>query len=210
MIRDRRIIRQAARHIAQAANQTHDDLAKGLVEQEPPFTECLLTRIQDAMNGFETKGITWRAKTLTDRGARAQEKEFGADFVGVLEVRTPEYSIDKGFLTQAKMVGSDWKMASREFRRMWDQCHRMLTLSPVSYVFVYSPSQIRIVPASAVAATTNSETSFDLNRYYSRSITTFYEEHFGCFIGDHRISSPTIELLRQMRARYLLLLQAIQ
>jgi hypothetical protein len=162
------------------------------------------------MDGFETKGITWRAKTLTDRGPGAQEAEFGADFVGVLEIRVTGYSVEKGFLAQAKMVDSDWEMSPAEFKRMKAQCDTMLTVSPDSFVFVYSPSQIKIVPASAVAATTDFETTFDLNRYYSRSITTFYEEHFGCFIGDHRISSPTIELLRRMRGRYLLLLQATQ
>jgi hypothetical protein len=210
MIRDRRVIRQAAARIAQAANRTHDDLENDLVEQEAPFTERLLTRIQDAMDGFDTKGITWRAKTLTDRGPRAQEAEFGADFVGVLEIRIAGYSVEKGFLAQAKMVDSNWGMSISEFKRLKAQCDSMLAVSPDSFVFVYSPSEIKAIPASAVVATHDSDTPPSLNRYYSRSITTFYEEHFGCFIGDHRISAPTIDLLRELRARYLLLLQATQ
>jgi hypothetical protein len=210
MIRDRRIIRQAAARIAQAANRTHDDLQNDLVEQEAPFTERLLTRIQDAIDGFETKGITWRAKTLTDRGPRAQEAEFGADFVGVLEIRITDYSVEKGFLAQAKMVDSDWEMSNREFKRLKAQCDSMLTVSADSFVFVYSPSKIKVIPASAVVATHDTDAPSSLDRYYSRSVTTFYEEHFGCFIGDHRISAPTIDLLGRLRARYLLLLQASQ
>jgi hypothetical protein len=43
---------------------------------------------------------------------------------------------------------------------------------------------------------------------YSRNLSTFYEEHFECFIGDRRISEPSEKTLAQLRARHLLFLAA--
>jgi hypothetical protein len=78
-IRHYAIIRDAATHIADAANGTVEALVEGRVEQEPAFTDRMLGRIETAMEGYVTKGVRWTAKTLTDRGRNSQEREFGAD-----------------------------------------------------------------------------------------------------------------------------------
>jgi hypothetical protein len=80
------IIRAAATHLANAGNRAVTALAGGRVEQEPAFTDRMLGHIEEAMNGFVTKGVRWTAKTLTDRGRNSQEREFGADFAGVLDI----------------------------------------------------------------------------------------------------------------------------
>src|SRR6266487_4507166 len=98
MLKYRRIVRASARRIAAAAHRTVDDLAAQRVEHEPEFTSEMLGRMKEAMNGYHVGGVQWTAKTLTSHGPNAQERRFGADFMGVLDLDLPEYKVRKGFL----------------------------------------------------------------------------------------------------------------
>ena len=207
MIRERRLIRDSVKRIVTAAEASVDDLKEGLVEQEPHLTDRMLGRIAQAMDGYRTKGVTWTAKTLTDHGPNTQERKYGADFVGVLEINIPGYKVKKGFLAQAKLVKAG-QMKRDEFRRMIGQCEQMLDLSPASFVFHQSPSGIRVIPAIAVVGASGPEVAFSPDVLYSRKLNTFYEEHFECFIGDRRISEPSEKTLAQLHARHLLFLAA--
>ena len=207
MIRYRGLIRSSVRRIAAAADMTVEDLRRDLVEQEPQVTDRLLGRISRALEGYKLKGVTWRAKTLTDRGPGAQERRYGADFVGVLDIDLPDYKVKKGFLAQAKLTSGGF-MGRHEFDRMVSQCGQMLELSPSSFIFHESPNGIRAIPAVAVVGASGPDVVFDMNGVYSRKISRFYEEHFECFIGDHRINEPSERTLAALRARSLLYLAA--
>ena len=197
MIRDYAIIRESAAHLAAAANATTDALVFARVEQEPAFTDRMLGSIEQAMEGFEVKGVRWTAKTLTDRGRKSQEKTFGADFVGVLTINLQDYAVSKGFLAQAKLIEPDEPFSTRDFERMRRQCDDMLTVSPDSYLFVYSLTGITVVPALAVV----SATPCNPHELDSRKISRFYEGHFSSFMGDRDIHAPTIRVLEEARAR---------
>lgn len=201
------MIRSTVRRIAAAAELSVEDLKEGLVEQEPHVTDRMLGRIAQSIDGYKTKGVVWTAKTLTDHGPNSQEKEYGADFVGVLEIDIPGYKVKKGFLAQAKLVKAG-QMKRDEFRRMIGQCQQMLDLSPSSFVFYQSLEGIRVIPAVAVVGAIGPEVVFNPDGLYSRKLSTFYEEHFECFIGDRRISEPTMETLAELEARRLLFLAA--
>jgi hypothetical protein len=207
VIRYNGLIRDAARQIASAAEASLDDLKTGLVEQEPHLTDRMLGRMAQVMDGYKAKGVTWSAKTLTDHGPNTQEKEYGPDFVGVLEINIPGYKVKKGFLAQAKLTKSD-KMNRSDFDRLIDQCKRMLDLSTESFVFHYSFEGIRVIPAIAVLAASGPSAVFDPDGLYFRRISTFYEDHFECFVGDMRISEASERTLEQLRARSLLSLVA--
>lgn len=207
MISDGRLVRNVARRIARAANSAVNDLATGLVEQEPHLTDRLLGRIMQSIDGYSSKGVRWSAKTLTDHGRGAQEREYGADFVGVLDIDLPDYSVTKGFLAQAKLLRAG-SMPTNEFDRLVSQCEQMLELSPAAFVFHQSPSEIRVVPAIAVVASSGPDIAFDPDGLYSRSVARFYEEHFECFYGDRRISRADAGILAELRARSLLYLGA--
>lgn len=210
MDKQKAIIRESAAHLAAAANRALDAFVDKRVEQEPHLTDRMLGRIEEAMNGFQTKGVVWTAKTLTDHAPRAQESKYGADFIGVLEINIANYSVKKGFLAQAKRLTKPAFMRSDEFKRLQHQCDKMLESTPDSYVFLYSRAGIRILPAVAVLASTNR----DLDNLYSRSVKRFFEDHFECFIGDRRINAPSIKVLEKLRqdydARRLLYLEAIE
>ena len=184
-----------------------EDFTDGLVGQEPHLTDRMLGRIAQSLDGYRTKGVIWTAKTLTDHGPNTEEKKYGADFVGVLEIDIPGYKVKKGFLAQAKLAKSG-KMRADEFRRMIAQCEQMLNLSPSSFVFLYSLDGIRVIPAIAIVGAVDPEIAFNPEGLYSRKLQTFYEEHFECFIGDRRISEPSERTLADLRARYLLFLAA--
>jgi hypothetical protein len=205
----RGLVRSVARRIARAADSAIEDHNRGLVEQEPQLTDRWLGRIAESLQGYRAKGVTWTAKTLTDRGPGAQEKQYGADFIGVLDVYLPEYKVRKGFLAQAKVLKGN-SMDMSEFRRMLSQCEQMLTLSPDSFVFLYSNEGIRVVPAIAVVGASHPDIVLDPEALYSRKVSRFYEEHLECFIGDRDINEPNIETLHRLQARSLLHLAARQ
>lgn len=193
MLRYYGIIRESAHKVAEAIDHTVEGYVDGRIEQEPAFTDRMLGSIEETLSGFQVKGVTWQAKTLSDRGRHAQEKKYGADFMGVLEVSLPEYNVRKGFLAQAKIIDS-WFI---DFRELHSQCERMLKLSPASFVFLYSKKGVTVVPAISVVATSANPTEL-----YSRNAARFFEEHFESFIGDRNIAVPKIEALDELRGRY--------
>jgi hypothetical protein len=208
MIRRLEIVRDAAAHVADAAERVSGALRAGRIEQEPAFTDRMLGAIEEAMRDYHAKGVSWTAKTLTDRGRNAQEHRHGADFAGVLSIDLPEFKVKKGFLAQAKMLEPRAGMPKSEFHRMKGQCEAMLTQTPDSFVFLYSRDGVTVVPAVSVV----SSEPRNPHELYSRSISRFYEEHFESFIGDRRVNAPTPAMLEELRrgvdARSLLYLEA--
>ena len=134
-------VRETARRIAAAADHTVEALRYGEVEQEPAMTDRMIGAIAESLRDFTVRGIQWRAKTLTDRGRNTQEPQFGADFMGVLNIDLPEFSVSKGFLAQAKLIKQE---RVRDLPALRRQCEKMLTFTPDSFVFLYSLGGIRI------------------------------------------------------------------
>ena len=153
----------------------------------------MLGAIEQAMHGFRVKGVSWVAKTLTDRGPGAQEKLYGADCRGVLDIDLPDFGVKKGFLAQAKLVRSYLDIR----KELQKQCEKMLALSPASFVFLYDYSRVSVIPAVAVVGTDH-----DPSALYSRTAARFFEEHFESFIGDRDIKAPTPDILEDLRSRY--------
>ena len=209
MIRSLGIVREAAARAGGAAARALDAFREGRMEQEPAFTDRMLGRIEESMQEFSTKGVSWKAKTLTDRGRNAQESRHGADFAGVLSIDLAEFKVNKGFLAQAKMVDAKSSFQPSEYDRMKSQCEKMLQRTPDSFLFLYARDGITVVPAIAVVS---SQTSRNPHEFYSRSITRFYEEHFESFIGDRRLNAPTPHMLDELQldldVRALLYLEA--
>jgi hypothetical protein len=201
MLNDKRLVRTVASRISKAANAAVVNALKGgWSEQETSITGKLLGRVEQALEGYSKNGIIWSSKTLTDHGPNTMEKEYGADFTGILDLDVPGYRIRKGFLAQSKLV-KDGQINSAEFERMVGQCQDMLELSPDSFVFLYSKEGIRIVSAAAVVGVQKKRGAFDPSPLYSRDVQTFYEAHLECFIGDPRINEFTEEMLVSLRAR---------
>jgi hypothetical protein len=198
MFKNRYILRSVSQLVTQAAKQTLADLRDGWVEQEAPFTDRLVTNLQNQIDGKTVKGIRWKAKTLTDRGPQSQENLFGADFLGVLTLDLQELSVTKGFLAQAKLIHRRRKANNTEFNRLKDQCHKMLKVTPDAFVFLYSRRGIKIVPASTIVGTSSS----NLRSLADRTIGRFFTEYVECFIGDPKLEAPSLEKFRAIADRY--------
>lgn len=101
----------------------------------------MLGRIDHLMDGYVGSGIQWTALSLTDRVKNSQEKEFGADFDGVLDIDLDDYQAKKGFLAQAKRIEPFETMVAQERRRIVKQCKNMLDHTNEAFVFLYSSSR---------------------------------------------------------------------
>ena len=195
--------------IRQAERKTIQALKSARVEQEPSVTDRLLAAMEQAIDGTEIGGITWTAKTLTDRGRRSQESEFGADFLAVFRASLPDLDIAKGFLAQAKLVEPGERFPTSEAARLKAQCAKMLAHSPASYVFLYSKQAgIFVVPAIEVLATGDCNP----HELAPMPMGRFYKQHFECFVGDRGLQTADPKGLYALRdrveARELFLLSA--
>ena len=224
MIRHLKSVRKIAREISDAADGALDAYREGRVEEEPQLTDRILGAIEDRIlrrslvaHGEHplvdqmptpdrilsvTKrriakqprgGIVWKARTLrTGRGVAAEEKRYGADLMGILDLALPDYRATKGFLAQAKRVEPGQQFSKPDWDRLRLQCETMLLRTPASFVWVYSKSRgIRIFSANSVLGL-ESRCIFDL---YSRGVSSFFENHIECFIGDRRLNSTNVETL---------------
>lgn len=199
MFKNQKLVRGVTSRINKAATNTLDALSGGRAQLEPQVTDRLLGAIEQELNGKSIGGVLWVAKTLTDRVKNSQESEFGADFMGVLSLDLNDFQVQKGFLSQAKLVEPSQSFPSAESVRLKDQCEKMLGFSSSSYVFLYSQqSGIRIVPAIEVLG------ARDCNPHEltSKSITEFFKDHLECFIGDRAIKSATPQQLAGLRSEY--------
>ena len=183
-----------ARHIAGAVGRTLDAFRQGRIEQEPAMTDRMLGAIEESIHQLNMPNIRWSAKTLTDRGPNSQESKFGADFLGALSINLPSFTVQKGFLAQAKLVKNGWV---HDFATLQRQCEQMLALSSDSFVFLYEYNRIRIVPAISIAGM-----EFNLGRLNSLSPKQFFTQHLKCFIGDRTIKSATPDTLAELREKF--------
>jgi hypothetical protein len=176
----------------------------GLVQSEDDFTIRLVDRIEHQMNGQSIAGVEWRAIKLTDRGPGAQEAEIGADLLGILIVKTPEGSVAKGFLAQAKLSAPGRRLNRPQLA---EQADRMLQYTPDAFVFRYYRSGIRVIPALPVA-----RTSVNPWELPSWGLSEFFGAHLRSFVGDERLGvsdrEPVEALRREFRARHALVLEA--
>lgn len=149
------VFSSASRRMASAATRTCRDYSVGNLPDEPTFTGALVARLQDALNGKQTSGIFWSARVLSNHGPGAEEKVYGADFLGVLYMDIPSLSVRKGFLAQAKRQEPGSRLSGQEWSRLIDQCRTMLQFTSESFVFVYSISGVSVVPATTVVSCTD-------------------------------------------------------
>ena len=203
------IIRRFEALVREAERLTIADIKEGELETEPDITGRYLTRIKDTLNSSEEKnGCVFRAYVLKDRGPNSSERKFGADFVGVLNVKLSGYEQTKGFLTQAKKEGEMVQVNKSPFRstrasfyhnsefvRLQGQTEDMLKVTPDSFVIVYSTGGFVVVPATSVSGLSAN------GKLYATPATQFFKEFLKCFVGDPRLKAGDPKSLETLRAQ---------
>ena len=176
MIRNYAIIRESASVAADAAMTAVHGLQEGHIQNEESFTDRMIGAIEDRFRDLRVKGVSWSAMTLTAHQRKAQETEFGADLLGVLDINLPDFHVQKGFLAQAKLAEPEEHFGRNEFDRLFHQCETMLAHTADAFVFLYSRNGIYVVPAVSVVGLSQAQNPFAL----------FLQHHFrgtksGCF-----------------------------
>jgi len=195
---------ESASRAVEGTNMALEALREGRVEQEPAFTDRMLNGIEERMNGIEIDGIRWVAKTFTDRGPGAQETEYGADFMGVVHFKLPDFRGSWGFLAQAKLVEEDVPKYKIKYADMQTQCKKMLNYSSESFVFLYSKMGISVAPAISVT----SAKPCNPHDLYCYDLLEFFTLHFTSFIGDIHLFAPRVGVLKEFPIRQGLILTA--
>jgi hypothetical protein len=200
------IVRKFGDLIAKAERRTIDEMKDGRIETEPSATDRFLARIVDVCQELDNNyRVAFKARTLGDRGKDAPESQFGADFCGVLDSQNRFFRQIKGFLTQAKIESKGIIVRSEpyasttvkftensEFRRLIGQIDRMLSITPDSYVIIYSLEGFVVVPALSVRGLKAG------GELYAKSVPRFFKEVFMCFIGDGRLQAYDDTSLRKL------------
>jgi len=193
--------------IRKAEEQTIEGIKEGRIETEPSITDRFLEAVENVFREHGSqRGIVFKTRTLRDRGRNASETRFGADFVGVLNVRLKGYEQIKGFLSQAKKEGNGIRIQrvpfslttasfrqDKEFERLKDQIGHMLSITPDSFVIVYGRNGFVAVPASSVNGLSVEDA------LYAKPIDRFFKEYLMCFIGDPRLRAWDDNSLEKLR-----------
>ena len=212
MLNRYKLLSKVSNELSGAADRAFEAYIEDRATEEPQVTDRILGAMEDCLKLGRVdhkifKDVAWRACTFkTSRGKAAEEKRYGADWMGVLDICLPNYETKKGFLVQSKKSEPDKRFSNQDWDRLRSQCELMIKRTPVSYVFVYSKAKrIRIFSANSVLGL-KSRNIFDL---YSISMRRFCEDHIRSLIGDKRISSTKVQELDlfddfSVRAKFLL------
>lgn len=203
MLKDHRIVRRVSGIIRDASDEVMKDVLsvnselRGREEEvtaqlKSEITLHLMEKIQAKLNDKTIKGVHFGVYTFR----KVEEKQVGADLLGLLDINLDGQTLTKGYLAQAKVgtaFGPDDDHLNARCRddRLLGQIDNMLKVSPASYVFIYTRKGVFVVPASdAQSAGSN---SINTEHIYNHRFGSFYEEFFKCFIGDTKIVTPRIQ-----------------
>ncbi len=203
------IVRHFGNLISSAERCIIEGINDGRMETEPSITDRFINELERVFNQERGKeNILFRARTLRDRGPNAPEQRFGADFCGVLDVQFENFKQTKGFLAQAKMEKDGivvrkglWGVTTVTFssenklKRLKEQAERMLSVTPDSFVFIFSSKGFVVVPASSIKGLVKG------GKLYAKPIDRFFKEYLMCFIGDHRLKAYDDSSLESLRVK---------
>lgn len=196
------VTRRAARIAADASDRAMQRLKHGKSVDEDDITGPLVGILEHALHERQIDGITFEA-TIVRSGpySAAEEKYTGADLLLHVSLNTPTDTFSKGVLVQSKKPNAEGKLSAKEHGRLQDQCKKMLSITPSSFVFSYSKKHMRVgAPSRLVGHETH---------YLMKACTwtpyRFFLEFFRSPIGDSRIDNP---LVRDLPVPYKLFISA--
>lgn len=114
--------------------------------QEHQFTSKIADRIESELDNLTVSGmrVSVHAQDFPDKGRGSWEKESGADVYISVVMNAPDHTINKGMTIQSKWDDSTDRAGLDE------QVGKMKRRTKSSYVWVYGPSSIMVVPSSDV------------------------------------------------------------
>jgi len=149
--------------------------------QENQFTSKIADRIEQRLNDMNIFGISVNvhAQDFPDKGAGSMERKSGGDVYISVVVNAPGVRINKEMMIQSKWDDAISTSAAR--RSLHQQTEKMRARTKSSYVWVYGPSSIAVVPSDDV-----SEGRIDLSNV--KTVGGLISDSLRCREGDPSIS----------------------
>lgn len=185
------VVREVLRQRAQELLRDEQTLTAAIASQ---LNEKLLDRVRSELDQTTNRGVTVTVKVYSPR---SEEPLVGADFGVATEVRDGAYRTTKGLLVQAKLE------QDHDYKRLREQCERMLRITSDSFVLVYLGTEARIVSAHSVLGRGGNHREA-LKTSYSSTLGTLLGEMVRTFVGDHIVASMMrdVKALSAMKTEY--------
>ncbi|SFK25116.1 hypothetical protein [Celeribacter neptunius] len=131
------------------------DVGRGYFANEEDITSQFAGRLKNILI-LSDPDFTIQCRAIVTKKT-TEEPTLGADILVVISFDSPEISISKGFIAQAKQVEFGKSIGgSGPMNTLRAQCRNMLDHTPESYVWLYSKDSFRVQrAATAEAITTN-------------------------------------------------------
>ena len=161
----------------------------GRLSQEPQITSKIADRIEQQLNGliiFDHK-VDVIVTDMPDRGPGSLEKRTGADLFVAIRVHSEDdvVNVAKGLTIQSKMSGERGK----DDKQLMGQCQQMVKRSSKgSYVWLYSATGVRSIPASEVLT----QPSASVESLASRNVAEQFRDVLDCVAGDEMLANQAI------------------
>jgi len=201
------IVNHFGKLVSKAERLIIEGIEDGEIETEPSITDRFLGALKIIFDEHGQKGnFTFKARVLRPMGHNAPERRFGADFCGILEIQFEDFRQTKGFLSQAKREGRGISVQKgfggmtiaglpygEERVMLNEHIGKMLSITPDSFITVYSPKGFVVVPASSIKGLNKS------GKLYAKPVDRFFKEYLMCFIGDPKLKAHDDESLERLR-----------
>ena len=128
-----------------------------------------------------------------------EEPATGADMVFVLDIRAGDYVSSKGVLVQAKRLNRGAKLPSAIATDLRSQCTDMLNLTPASFAFLYSPTDVAVLSATIVEGSKRDD--LHALEQWRDSDMIFFIDFAKCWVGDPRLRATDKQSLAVLRQR---------
>ena len=151
MIVGRSVVRRFGKLVSKVEDKAISRMKEGRIRSETVVTDTYFAEMENVFDEFgrvDDSNVRFEAWWIRPK---PEEKKFGADFCGVLNVRSPEFEHRKGFLCQAKMNGNGISKVSPflglfpvhvaddvHAKELKSQAGKMLAVTPDSFVIVYA------------------------------------------------------------------------
>lgn len=225
------VLRAIAEVASESSGGLSSVIREGRSQEEPDMTSRLAQYIE-LLSAREVEGVRVEMTVVSSLGGQSQEQTIGADLVGVFRIEVGTTRVTKGFLVQSKRSGhqglhfeasgsatsndySHWLyrgalelepsgtvMVTRPSEDLQEQCERMLSRTPASFVFVYDSAQVAVVGASAVLAKRNRPRNTKKREPLgTKQLDDFFVHVADSFIGDPNIAAATPQSLQALVSR---------
>lgn len=165
--------------------------SNGLVTDEDDITGALIGRLDAAFDEKLVVSLGLHPFSDTVRCRCTREESWCRHAVSRLN-RNASAHLFKGVLIQSKRIDEGTAMTADGHKELLGQCDKMLNITPASFVFNYTKSEMRCASATKISGTS----SRILNDSCNLTSYRFFLELFRCTTGDRNITSAKFDDLQ--------------